>query len=136
MSKLSTPLGVASIIFIILGVLTLMAGVVTLIVNQKDPSLSYIWALIILGIVMLIAGGIMLAIAISRNDNRTVSYANIVPSLPINNSVPLLPINNQPYYATDLPNIHITNVKTEGNSVVSSSLNTTSFNSPQYMSTT
>lgn len=63
---LSSPLGVAGIILIIIGIIMAVIGVILLIVNQNQPKGWYIWLFLIGGVVLGIAGGVMLAIALSQ----------------------------------------------------------------------
>ena len=63
---LSTPLGVAAIILIIIGIIMAIIGVILLLVNQNKTKAWYIWLLLIGGVVLGIAGGIMLAIALAH----------------------------------------------------------------------
>jgi len=64
-SGLSSPLGIAAILFIIIGIIMAVIGVILLIVNQNQSKGWFIWFLLIGGIVLGIAGGIMLAVALS-----------------------------------------------------------------------
>jgi len=66
MEGLSSPLGIAAIILIIVGVIMAIIGIILLLVNQNKPKPWYIWLLLIGGVVFGIAGGIMLAIALSQ----------------------------------------------------------------------
>lgn len=125
MSKISSPLAVGGIIFIILGTIMLIAGIITLIANKSNPSLWYIWFLIIMGLVMGIAGGVMLAIALATN-NKQISYTDYeLKSQP--NTYSTIPQNinyqQQLQPVSQLADIHITKSATDGNSVVSSTLN-------------
>lgn len=63
---LSSPLGMAGLILIIVGVIMAIVGIILLLANQKKAKPWYIWFLLIVGLVMGIAGGIMLAIALSQ----------------------------------------------------------------------
>jgi len=63
---LSSPLGVAAIILIIIGIVMAVIGVILLLLNQNKPKPWYIWVFLIGGVVLGIAGGIMLAIALSQ----------------------------------------------------------------------
>lgn len=65
-SGLTSPLGVAAVILIIVGIIMAVIGVVLLLANQNKPKPWYIWFFLIGGIVLGIAGGIMLAIALSQ----------------------------------------------------------------------
>ena len=62
----SSPLGIAGIILIIIGILMAVIGVILLLVNQNKPKDWYIWLFLVGGVVMGIAGGIMLAVALSH----------------------------------------------------------------------
>lgn len=84
MSRVSSPLGLAGILFIIIGVIMAIIGVILLVVNQNNPSLWYIWLLLIGGIVFGVAGGVMLAIALASPVPQT--YQNCTPC-----PAPLLP---------------------------------------------
>lgn len=129
MSKISSPLAVGGIIFIILGTIMLIAGIITLIANKSNPSVWYIWFLIITGLIMGIAGGVMLAIALASNP-KPVTYTDY--------ELKTQPNTGNTYQNTDtlyqtvipqtvVPNISITNAATDGNSVVSSTLNPVSY---------
>lgn len=75
---LSSPLGVAAIILIIVGVVMAVIGVILLLVNQNQPKPWYIWLLLIGGLVLGIAGGIMLAIALSQHPHIETTTAAVV----------------------------------------------------------
>lgn len=64
-SGLSSPLGIAGIILVIIGIIIAVIGIILLIANQNLPKAWYIWFLLIGGIVLGIIGGILLAIALS-----------------------------------------------------------------------
>lgn len=71
-SGLSTPLGIAGIIFIIIGIIMALIGIILLIVNQNNAKPWYIWFLLVGGVIIGIIGGIMLAIALSEKPGVTV----------------------------------------------------------------
>lgn len=62
----SSPLGIAGIIFIVIGIIMAVIGIILLIANQNKPKAWYIWFLMIVGILLGIAGGIMLAVALMQ----------------------------------------------------------------------
>ena len=66
MSVVSSPLAVAGIIGIVLGLVLSVSGIVSLISNQQQPGTWYVWLLLISGLVLGVAGGVMLAIALSK----------------------------------------------------------------------
>lgn len=68
-SGLSSPLGVAGIIFIVVGIIMAIVGIIILIVNANNEKGWYIWLLLVGGIVLGIAGGIMLAIALMNTPS-------------------------------------------------------------------
>jgi len=70
-SGLSSPLGIAGIIFIIIGIIMALVGIILLIINQNNEKPWYIWLLLVVGIALGIAGGIMLAIALSQKSSIT-----------------------------------------------------------------
>lgn len=74
-SGLSSPLGIAGIIFIVIGIIMAIVGIIILIVNTNKEKPWYIWVLLIGGIVLGIAGGIMLAIAL-MNAEPSVTYCD------------------------------------------------------------
>lgn len=63
---LSSPLGVAGIILIIIGIIMAVIGIILLIAHQNRDRPWYIWFLLITGVVMGIIGGILLAVALSQ----------------------------------------------------------------------
>jgi hypothetical protein len=65
-SRLSSPLAVGGIISILLGLILVIAGLITLVSNQSHPGAWYIWFLLIFGLVAGVAGGVMLAISLSQ----------------------------------------------------------------------
>jgi H+/Cl- antiporter ClcA len=65
-SGLSSPLGIAGIIAIIIGIIAALIGIILLIVNQNSEKPWYIWLLLIGGVIIGIIGGVMLAIALSE----------------------------------------------------------------------
>lgn len=62
----SSPMGILSILLIIIGVVMAVVGIILLLVNQGKSKPFYIWVLIIAGTVMGIAGGVLLAIVLSQ----------------------------------------------------------------------
>ena len=73
-SGLSSPLGIAGILLIIIGIIMAVIGVILLIANQNKPKEWYIWLLLIGGVVLGITGGILLAIALSQRPSGTKTY--------------------------------------------------------------
>lgn len=73
----STPLGIAAIIFIIIGVIMAIAGIALLVVDKDVQKPWYIWTLLVGGAVLAIIGGIMLAIAYSRSEPKLVQSSYI-----------------------------------------------------------
>lgn len=71
-SGLSTPLGIAGVIFIIVGIIMALVGIILLIVNQNGNKPWYIWFLLVGGVIIGIAGGIMLAVALSERSTVCV----------------------------------------------------------------
>lgn len=76
-SKISTPLGMAAILLIILGVIMLVIGIVLLVINQNVEKAWYIWLILTLGAVFAIAGGIMLAFALQPKAHKMVEVHDI-----------------------------------------------------------
>lgn len=66
----SSPVGIAGIILIVVGIIMAIIGVILLIINQNKPKAWYIWLLLIGGVVLGIAGGVMLAIALSMKPDK------------------------------------------------------------------
>lgn len=150
MSKISSPLAVGGIIFIIIGMIMVIAGIVALISNRQNPSVWYVWLLIIGGMFFGVSGGIMLAIALSRSEDysdprpayyETVqepysspSMGNTAPGLlntaQLTNAGQLSNSVAVPYYAQTAPQIHRTQSLTEGNTVISNSIQTASWGAP------
>ena len=81
-SGLTSGLGIAGIILIIIGIIMAVIGIVLLIARQSTTSEWYIWALLIGGIILGIIGGVMLAIVLV--------YAPVVAITPIAPITPLL----------------------------------------------
>jgi len=80
-SGLTSGLGIAGIIFIIIGIIMAVIGIVLLISRSTTTTTEwYIWLLIIGGIVIGIIGGIMLAVALA--------YAPVTPVVPAYTPVP------------------------------------------------
>jgi len=84
-SGLSSPLGIAGIIFIIIGIIMAVVGIILLIANQNKSKSWYIWFLLIAGIVLGIAGGIMVAVALSYPTQmiQTVQTVQTVRTVPV-----------------------------------------------------
>ena len=76
-SKLSTPLGITSIILIIIGIIMTIVGIVLLIINQNNPKPWYTWFLLIIGVILGIAGGIMLAITLHPKEKDMVEIKTV-----------------------------------------------------------
>ena len=75
MTGIASPFGIAAISMIIIGIVLAAVGLVILIASQGNPKQWYIWLLLIGGIILVIAGGIMLAIALSRKpDVARINY--------------------------------------------------------------
>lgn len=77
---LSSPLGVAGIILIIIGIIMAVIGIILLIANQNQPKPWYIWLLLIGGIILGIIGGVLLAIALSQPVIAVVEPARCIPA--------------------------------------------------------
>ncbi len=63
---ISSPLGIAGVILIIIGIIMALIGIIFIIINQNESKAWYIWGLLITGIFLAILGNILLAIALSR----------------------------------------------------------------------
>lgn len=74
---LSSPLGVAGVLLIILGIIMAVVGVIFLIAMSTQSKPWWTWFLLIGGIIMGIIGGILLAIALSQ------SAVVVTPTAPI-----------------------------------------------------
>jgi hypothetical protein len=70
-SGLSTPLGTAGTILLITGVVVTVVGVIFLIIYQNEVKPWWVWVLVILGIILSIIGGVMMAIALSHERCET-----------------------------------------------------------------
>jgi hypothetical protein len=70
MSSLTSPLGITGIILLIIGLLMLIIGVVFLIIESSTSKGWYVWTLLIGGIIFLLIGGILLAVALSRPESK------------------------------------------------------------------
>jgi hypothetical protein len=128
----STPLGIAAIIFIIVGVIMALAGIVLLVVDKDVEKPWYIWTLLVGGAVLAIIGGIMLAIAYSRQEPKLVqsSYiqydacGNPIPQNPMNpvlniqESSPALMMQPQQYvYQQEIGTPHYHTMSTPENPI-------------------
>src|SRR5436853_1362198 len=72
-TALSTPLGIAGVIFIIIGIILTVIGIVLLIVYSQQPTIpSWIWWIFIGGVIIGIIGGIMLAAALSSRPRPVI----------------------------------------------------------------
>src|SRR5579872_6409226 len=60
---LSSALGIAGLFFIVIGIIMAIIGIVFLVINQNQTVPWWIWFLLVGGVVLGIAGGIMLAVA-------------------------------------------------------------------------
>ena len=67
---LTTPLGTASILMMIIGFVLTITGIILLIGSQNKPKGWYLWFLLILGIAMLVIGSILLVVLLSRKRNN------------------------------------------------------------------
>jgi len=63
-SGLSSPVGISGVVFIAMGIILCLVGVILLVVNQNGAKAWYMWTLAILGIILGIVGAIMLAFAL------------------------------------------------------------------------
>ena len=59
-SGLSSALGIAGVLFIIIGIIMAIVGIIFLIANQNNTTQFYVWILLIGGVVLAIIGGICL----------------------------------------------------------------------------
>lgn len=65
----ASPLGIASIILIIVGIVMVVIGIILLLAHQNKEKPWYIWFLLVAGVILGIAGGVMLAIALARVED-------------------------------------------------------------------
>lgn len=70
MAGISSGLGIGGIVFLLLGGISIAAGIIVLIAQQGQAIQWYVWLLIILGIILLIIGVIMLIIAFTQKDKE------------------------------------------------------------------
>jgi len=63
----SSPLGLSSLLLIIIGIVMAVVGIILLIANQTSRG-WYIWFLLAVGTVMAIAGSVMLVIFLSKSS--------------------------------------------------------------------
>lgn len=136
---LSSPLGIAGLILIIIGIIMAIVGIILLLANQNKPKPWYVWVLLIGGVVLGIAGGIMVAIALSdrREEKHVIVHTTTTPLAPqvqtwTTNPQPVIPTYPQappPYPATVLqPQTHTTNVvEQRPSTVMGAATNTTNF---------
>ncbi len=75
-SGLSSPLGVAGVISVVIGIIMAVVGIILLLVDQNYPKPWYTWFLLIVGVVLGIAGGIMMAIALSERTKNECCVEN------------------------------------------------------------
>lgn len=66
---LASPLGIASVILIVIGIVMAVIGIILLLAYQNKEKPWYIWFLLVAGVVVGIAGGVMLAIALARYED-------------------------------------------------------------------
>lgn len=79
---LSTPLGIAAIIMIIIGIIMVVIGIILLLSRQNKEKPWYVWLLLVGGLVVGIAGGVMLAIALSDkydNEKHIIVHTETTP---------------------------------------------------------
>ncbi len=95
-SGLTSPLGIAGIIFIIIGIIMAIIGIILLIINQNNTKEWYIWVLLVGGIIIGIIGAIMLAVAmayapvdvVTHTDHIDVQHVVQPPVQPVIQPVP------------------------------------------------
>lgn len=61
---LSSPLGISGVVFIAVGIILTLVGLILLIINENASKAWYMWFLAITGIILGIIGSIMLAVAL------------------------------------------------------------------------
>jgi uncharacterized membrane protein len=70
-SGLSSPLGIAGVILVVVGIILTAIGLIILLVNANKTKPWYLWFTLIAGIVLGIIGGIMLAIELSTAEDSS-----------------------------------------------------------------
>lgn len=70
-SGLSSPLGITSLVLLIIGFFMIVAGIGFLIYKSNQPKPWYVWTLLGVGIVFMLIGGVLFAIAMSRKPVTT-----------------------------------------------------------------
>lgn len=80
---LTTPLGIAGLILIIIGIIMAVVGIILLLANQNRPKPWYVWFLLITGVVLGIAGGVMAAIALSDrpDEKHVIVHTSTLPAM-------------------------------------------------------
>ena len=96
---LSSPLGIAGLILIIIGIIMAIVGIILLLANQNKPKPWFVWVLLIGGVVLGIAGGIMVAIALSdrRDEKHVIVHTTTAPQVQTwtTNPQPVIPMYPQ-----------------------------------------
>ena len=72
--NLGSPIGMAAMLLITIGVVMAIVGIILLIANQNHPKPWYIWFLLITGAVLGIIGGIILAVWFSSYEKNDCNY--------------------------------------------------------------
>lgn len=65
-SSISSPVGILSVILIIISVIMGVAGIIMLLVQMGQSKDWWVWFLLIMSIVLGIVGGVLLAIVLSK----------------------------------------------------------------------
>jgi uncharacterized membrane protein HdeD (DUF308 family) len=103
---LATPLGIASIILIVVGIIMIIIGIILLLAYQNKEKPWYIWFLLVAGVVIGIAGGVMLAIALARYEDaekHIIVHTQTLPTIATTTTTPILvsqPVVQQPIHTT------------------------------------
>lgn len=68
---LGSPWGITAVIMIIVGIILAVIGIILLIVNQNSTKQWWIWAIMVIGLFMILIGAIILAFVLSMKEKET-----------------------------------------------------------------
>jgi hypothetical protein len=117
--NLGSPIGMAAMLLITIGVVMAIVGIILLIVNQNHPKPWYIWFLLITGAVLGIIGGIILAVWFSSyEDKKCDNQIMKCPEYKIEPQIEQVNLQTQHNIPVNVEKIRVAKVNAPSNNIV------------------